>query len=190
MEEDEGFYTKERWDNWEERIADEDLDPEDEEGALLFFNLQDDVTIACTKVVEAYDDGSLDEDECLDEIQRIRDIVMDEPSFDDPDKEMLLEGVQTSFIGVLASCEAYVTNERETEGDAEDYIRAAIEAEQEDDIDRALGFVSEAGAKIIEGDRFDVEEMGGEVEYGFVSEWMNGLDSLQDAVSEPETIEE
>lgn len=173
-----------------ERIEEEELDPGDEEGALIFFNLQDDVTIACTKAVEAYEEGELDQGECLDEISRIRDIVMDEEELGDPDKEMLLEGVQTSFIGVMASCEAYVANGAPGEGEVKDYLLEAIDAEEEDNIDRALGLVSEAGARIIDGDRFEVEELNDRVDYGFVSEWLNGLDSLQEAVSEPETIDE
>jgi hypothetical protein len=29
-----------------------------------------------------------------------------------------------------------------------------------------------------------------EIEYGLVSEWVNGLDSLQSAMSDPEVVEE
>ncbi len=33
-------------------------------------------------------------------------------------------------------------------------------------------------------------ESVGELEYGLVSEWVNGLDSLQTAMSDPELVEE
>lgn len=189
---EESFYTEERWSNWMERVREEDIDPESEEGARLFFNLQDDVTIAYVKIVEAYDDGELDTEEALEEIMEIREIVTQDAGLDDENKEMMVEGVRTSLMGVMGSCEEYIANgtENAQEGDVEDYVIEAAKAEEQDEMDRALGLISIAGAKIIDGDDFDIEELEGEFEYGFVSEWVNGLDSLQDAVSEPEMIEE
>jgi hypothetical protein len=192
MEEDEGFYSRERWNNWMERLREEEFDPEDDDGdgARLFFNLQDDITIACTKAVEAYEDGDVGEEEFMDEIDEIREIVMREEDLEQ-NKAMVLEGVQTSLIGVMASCEAYVTNNGAAAEDAtvEEYVREAARAEKEDDMDRALALIAEAGALILDDAGFDAESYE-DLEYGFVSEWVNGLDSLAQAVSEPETIEE
>lgn len=192
MEEDEGFYSRERWNNWMERLREEEFDPEDDDGdgARLFFNLQDDITIACTKAVEAYEDGDVGEEEFMDEIDEIREIVMREEDLEQ-NKAMVLEGVQTSLIGVMASCEAYVTNNGAAAEDAtvEEYVREAARAEEEDDMDRALALIAEAGALILDDAGFDAESYE-DLEYGFVSEWVNGLDSLAQAVSEPETIEE
>ena len=56
-------------------------------------------------------------------------------------------------------------------------------------MDRALALTAEAGALILDDAGFDAESYE-DLEYGFVSEWVNGLDSLAQAVSEPETIEE
>lgn len=191
--EDEGFYSRERWNNWMERLRDEEFDPENDEGdgARLFFNLQDDITIACTKAVEAYEDGEIDEDEFMEEIDEMRHIVMAEENLGDGDKEMVLEGVQTSLIGVMASCETYVVNNGSAadDGGIEEYVREAARAEHEDDMDRALALVAEAGALILDDEEFEAETFD-DLEYGFVSEWVNGLDSLAQAVSEPETIEE
>ena len=192
MEEDEGFYSRERWNNWMERLREEEFDPEDDDGdgARLFFNLQDDITIACTKAVEAYEDGDVGKEEFMDEIDEIREIVMREEDLEQ-NKAMVLEGVQTSLIGVMASCEAYVTNNGAAAEDAtvEEYVREAARAEKEDDMDRALALTAEAGALILDDAGFDAESYE-DLEYGFVSEWVNGLDSLAQAVSEPETIEE
>ena len=192
MEEDEGFYSRERWNNWMERLREEEFDPEDDDGdgARLFFNLQDDITIACTKAVEAYEEGDVGEEEFMDEIDEIREIVMREEELEQ-NKAMVLEGVQTSLIGVMASCEAYVTNNGAAAEDAtvEEYVREAARAEKEDDMDRALALIAEAGALILDDAGFDAESYE-DLEYGFVSEWVNGLDSLAQAVSEPETIEE
>jgi len=192
MEDDEGFYSRERWNNWMERLQEEEFDPEDDEGdgARLFFNLQDDVTIACTNAVEAYDDGEVGRDGFVDEIDEMREIVMREEGLEE-NKAMVLEGVQTSLIGVMASCEAYVTNDGTAAEDAtvEEYVREAARAEKEDDMDRALALVAEAGALILDDAEFEAERFD-DLDYGFVSEWVNGLDSLAQAVSEPETIEE
>ncbi|MCX2819443.1 DUF2150 family protein [Haladaptatus sp. F3-133] len=192
MEEDEGFYSRERWNNWMERLRDEKFDPEDDDGdgARLFFNLQDDITIACTKAVEAYEDGEIDDEVFMEEIDEIRRIVMAEEELEE-NKAMVLEGVQTSLIGVMASCEAYVTNNGSAadDGTVDEYVREARRAEKEDDMDRALALTAEAGALILDDEGFDAEAFE-DLEYGFVSEWVNGLDSLAQAVSEPETIEE
>lgn len=190
MEEDDGFYTEERWTNWMERVREEDFDPEAEDGALLFFNLQDDVTIGCVKTVEAFEDGELGDDEFLEELNGIRDIVMREVDVADEEKAMMLDGVQTSLLGVFAACETYVTQDVEADGTAEELVAEAASAEQAEEMDRALGLVAEAGAAIIDGASFEADEIPTEVEYGYVTEWINGLDSLEDAVSEPETIEE
>ena len=42
---------------------------------------------------------------------------------------------------------------------------------------------------MIDGEEFDVS-IAEDLEYGLVTEWINGLDSLQSAVSDPVVIEE
>ena len=192
MDDDGGFYSRERWDNWMERLREEEFDPEsdDGDGARLFFNLQDDVTIACVNAVDEYEDGEVDEEEFVEELNEMRSIVMAEEKMEE-NKRMVLEGVQTSLIGVMASCETYVVNGGEPTGDGDlsEYVHEAERAEREDDMDRALHLVAEAGALILDGEEFEAESFD-DLEYGFVSEWVNGLDSLAQAVSEPEMIEE
>ncbi|MDY6774810.1 MAG: DUF2150 family protein [Halobacteria archaeon] len=190
MEEDEGFYTRERWNNWVERIREEEFDPESEDSARLFFNLQDDVTIACAKLVKEHDEGDVGSEEALEELTEIREVVLDQVEIEDEDKHMMLDGVQTSLMGVMASCEEYLANGADPEGDVEDYIYEAKNAEDNGEMERSLGLISKAGAKILDGEEFDIEEIYDDLEYGFVSEWVNGLDSLHDAVKGPETIEE
>ena len=66
----------------------------------------------------------------------------------------------------------------------------AIEvAEAEDDEDAALAYLVQAGTQIIDGTEFDGSEID-EIDSWLVSEWLNGLDSLQDAFADPEVIEE
>jgi hypothetical protein len=192
------FYSEERWNNWVDRIKDEEIDPEDEDSARLLLNLQDDAAIAVAKVVSAYDDGTLDQETALEEIADIRDIVLSEVDFEDEEKLMLIDGVQTSLVCVFYAAEEFIANgpaegasadDPEEEVSVEEYVRAAADAEAEEDLDAALGYVAQAGTLIIDGEELDIS-IAEEVDYGLVTEWVNGLDSLQSAMSDPEVVEE
>jgi len=183
------FYSEDRWNNWVDRIRDEEIDPEDEDSARLLLNLQDDAAIAVAKVVSAYDEGQLDQEEALEEIADIRDIVLSEVEFEDEEKLMLIDGVQTSLVCVFYAAEEFIANGPADDASLEEYVRAAADAEAEEEIDAALGFVAQAGTLIIDGQELDIS-LAEEVDYGLVTEWVNGLDSLQSAMSDPEVVEE
>jgi hypothetical protein len=184
----EAFYTDDRWQNWLDRLQEEDLDPENEDSARLLLNLQDDAAIAVVKVLAALDDERIDEDRAVEELRDIRDIVLADVDFDDEDKVMLIDGVQTSLVPVFYAAEEYVVG-GVVEGDVTEFVRAAADAEAEDDLDAALGYVVQAGTRVIDGEPLDIELVE-ELEYGLVSEWVNGLDSLQSAIEDPEVVEE
>ncbi|GAA0552923.1 DUF2150 family protein [Halorubrum ejinorense] len=184
----ETFYTDERWQNWLDRLAEEDLDPENEDSARLLLNLQDDAAIAVAKVLAAFDEERVDEERAVDEIRDIREIVLADVEFDDEDKVMLIDGVQTSLVPVFYAAEEYVVG-GVVEGDVAEFVRAAAEAEAEDDLDAALGYVVQAGTRVIDGEPLDIDLVE-DLEYGLVSEWVNGIDSLQSAIEDPEVVEE
>ncbi|MFC7325429.1 DUF2150 family protein [Halorubrum rutilum] len=184
----EAFYTDDRWQNWLDRLQEEELDPENEDSARLLLNLQDDAAIAVVKVLAALDDERIDEDRAVEEIREIRDIVLADVDFDDEDKAMLIDGVQTSLVPVFYAAEEYVVG-GVVEGDVTEFVRAAADAEAEDDLDAALGYVVQAGTRVIDGEPLDIDVVE-ELEYGLVSEWVNGLDSLQSAIEDPEVVEE
>ena len=188
-EPEETFYTEERWQNWLDRVEEESLDPEDEESARLLLNLQDDAAIAVAKVVSAYDEGTLDEEAAVEEIAGIRDVVLAEVHFEDEEKAMLIDGVQTSLVCVFYSAEEYVVGGPAEEADVGEYVAAAVDAEENEDVDAALGYLVQAGTRIIDGDELPMAAVE-DLEYGLVSEWVNGLDSLQSAMSDPEVVEE
>ena len=185
----EEFYSDERWQNWLDRIRDEDIDPENEDSARLLLNLQDDVAIAVAKIVTAYDDGDIGEEEALEELADIREVVLSEVEFDNEEKAMLIDGVQTSLVCVFYAAEQYVAEGPAEEGSVEEYILEAGRAEEAEDIDSALGLVAAAGTRIIDGEEVDMS-VTEELEYGLVTEWVNGLDSLRSAMSDPEVVEE
>ena len=104
-------------------------------------------------------------------------------------KRMLVDGVQTSLVCVFYAAEEYVADGAADEADVSGYIRAAADAEAEEDLDRALGLAVCAGTRVIDGEDLDMG-VAEEVEYGLVTEWVNGLDSLQSALADPEVVEE
>ncbi|QDX41743.1 DUF2150 family protein [Salarchaeum sp. JOR-1] len=188
-ENEEEYYADERWQNWLDRLRDEDLDPEEEDSARLLLNLQDDVAIAVAKIVTDHQDGDLDAEETLDELAKIRETVLAEPDIADEDTLMLVDGVQTSLVAVFYSAEQYVADGVADEASVEEYVQAAAGAEDEEDFDRALGLAACAGTRIIDGDDLPME-LADDLEYGLVVEWVNGLDSLQSALAQPEVVEE
>jgi len=183
------YYTRDRWQNWLDRLREEEIDPENEESARLLLNLQDDAAIAVAKVLTDHEDGELDEEGAMGELERIRGIVLSEVEFDDEEKLMLVDGVQTSLVCVFYAAEEYVVGGPAEEGSVEDYVRAAIDAEAEEDLDAAIGYAAQAGTRIIDGEELDMS-LAEDVEYGLVAEWINGLDSLQTALADPEVVEE
>ena len=183
------YYTEERWQNWLQRIREEEVDPEDEDSARLLLNLQDDTAIAVAKIITDYDEGELDEDAALQELQDIEDIVLAEVDLDDEEKAMLLDGVQTSLMCVFYAGEEYVAGGPAAEGSVDEYVTAAADAEAEDDFDAALGYCVQAGTLVVDGEDLDIG-VTEDLEFGLVAEWVNGLDSLQTAMSDPEVVEE
>jgi len=183
------FYSEDRWQNWIDRLSQEEIDPEDEESARLLLNLQDDAALAVAKIVFAYEDDQLDEEAALGEIGDIRDVVLDDPGLDDEETVMLVDGVQTSLMCVFYSAEEFVVGGPAEDAGVGEYLRAAADAEAEEDLDAALGFAAQAGTLVIDGEELDMT-VAEELEYGLVTEWINGLDSLQSAMSDPEVVEE
>ena len=186
---EETFYTDERWQNWLDRIEEEELDPEDENSARLLLNLQDDAAIAIEKIISAFEDDRLGEEEAVEEVGKVRDIVLADTGIENEEKAMLVDGVQTSLVPVFYAAEEYIVAGPAEEVALEEYVDAAAEAEANEDLDAALGYLVQAGTRIIAGDSLDMA-VAEKLEYGLVSEWVNGLDSLQSAMEDPEEVEE
>ena len=192
---EETYYTEDRWQNWLARVEEEEIDPENEDSARLLLNLQDDAAIAVAKIISAFEEGRLEAEEAVEELDRVRSIVLSEPDLsieDDAareDKAILVDGVQTSLVCVFYAAEEYTAAGAAEEAPIAEYVEAAAAAEADDDMDAALGYLVQAGTRIIAGDSLDMSVVE-EIEYGLVSEWVNGLDSLQTALSDPEVVEE
>ncbi|MFC7226578.1 DUF2150 family protein [Salinirubellus salinus] len=189
MSESGAYYTEERWNNWLDRLREEDVDPEDEDAARLFFNLMDDAAIAVAKVLTELEEGELDAEAAQSELERIREIVMTEVEFDDEEKLVFVDTIQTSLLSVFYAAEEYVAAGPAEEGTPEEYVEAAADAEAEEDVDAALMYCVQAGTLIIDGEEFDTR-LAEEIEYGYVANFVDGLTSLQEALADPELVEE
>ncbi len=185
----ETFYTQERWQNWIDRLREEDLDLENEDSARLLMNLQEDTAIAVAKVVEAYESGEIGEERAHAELTEIQETVLAEAPLEDEEKAMLIESVQMSLEVVFYAAQEYLAAGAAEDASLEEYIEAAAEAEANEDIDTAIGYLVQAGTLVIDGEELDMALID-EMEYGLVAEWVNGLESLQNALSAPETVEE
>jgi len=186
----EEFYNEERWNNWLDRLREEEIDPENEDSARLLLNLQDDAAIAVAKIVTAHDEGDLDEEAALDELEEFATVVLGEVDIEDEDKAMLVDSVQMALHCVAASAEMYVLNGAPDEGTVAANVEAAVDAEADEEFDTAFNYCAQAGTIIIDGTDADVSAIAADLEYGYVAEWVNGLDSLQDALADPEVVEE
>ncbi|MEF8780261.1 MAG: DUF2150 family protein [Haloferacaceae archaeon] len=185
----ESFYSEDRWQNWIERVREEQLDPEEEDSARLLLNLQDDAAIAVAKILSAHEEDRIDADRAVEEIEDVREIVLAEVDIDEEDKLMLIDGVQTSLVPVFYAAEEFVIGGAAEDATVDEYVRAAADAESEEDLDAALGYLVQAGTRVIDGEELDVR-IAEEIDYGLVSEWINGLDSLQSALADPEVVDE
>ncbi|PSP67028.1 DUF2150 domain-containing protein [Halobacteriales archaeon QS_1_69_70] len=183
------YYTEERWNNWLDRLREEDIDPEEEDSARLLLNLQDDTAIAVAKIVTDHQEGELGEEAALEELATIREIVLADVEFEDEEKLMLVDGVQTSLVCVFYAAEEYVAGGPADDGDVEEFVRAAADAEAGEDLDAALAHCAKAGTLLFDEGDLDME-VAEEIDYGLVAEWVNGLDSLGTALSDPEVIDE
>jgi hypothetical protein len=183
------YYTAERWQNWIERIEAESIDPEEEDSARLLLNLQDDAAIAVAKIVTDYEDGELDAEDALEELADVREIVLEEVEMDDEEKLMVVDGVQTSLVCVFYAAEEYVAGEI-ADAAVDDLIEAAADAEANEDMDAALGYCAKAGTRIFADEDELSMDVVDDLDFGLVAEWVNGLDSLQTALSDPEVVEE
>ena len=183
------YYTEERWQNWIDRLREEDIDPAEEDSARLLLNLQDDTAIAVAKIITDFDDGIIDEERALAELEDIQEVVLSEVSLDNEEKEMLVDGVQTSLMCVFYAAEEYVVGGPATDGTIEEYVGAAAEAEADDDLDAALGYSVQAATLVIGGEEMNIG-LTEDLEFGLVAEWVNGIDSLQTAMRDPEVVEE
>jgi hypothetical protein len=179
------FYTEERWANWLKQVKDSDFKLSDSEeeskGGEIFVNMQDDVILACLKVIARHQNGEYDVEETDDILASIQDIVLGETNELSEDAGVMIESMQNSFIAAFTSFEKYLYEDFDADALIKDLIDTAIKAEEAEEIDEALDLVAHIGALVLNGKELPTEKLE-EMPYGLVAEWIDGIDSIEAAM--------
>lgn len=180
------FYTQKRWENWLGRARESGFqikESEEEAGkeSAIFVNMVDDVILACLKVTARFDKGMLSREKALEILAEIRDIVLAEVEPISEDIDLMIESVQTSLMGALVAFESYLMGDYDEGANIEELAKSAIEAEASDNLELALDYTAHCGALVLKGKSLP-EEVMGDLPYGIVAEWLDGIDSISAAM--------
>lgn len=176
------FYTKERWQNWIGMVKESDFKIDDQDKYAVFVNMTDDVILACLKIIAKYDKGLLKKDDANKYLSEIKEIVLKKIDPINDDIDIVLESTQLSMIGVFTSCERYVDKAFEITKSFDKLINSALQAEENNDMGKALDCVATIGANILSGESLDNNEIDKISSEGLVIEWLDGIDSLSVAM--------
>ncbi|HHI30346.1 hypothetical protein B6U67_00320 [Methanosarcinales archaeon ex4484_138] len=182
--EESGLYTHERWNNWIARVKESGFTLNDGLGdsGKVFVYMEDDIILACLKIIAKYDRDILTPKDAALELGRVRNVVLEEIEPISNDIDIMLASLQTSLVGVIAACECYINGDYTDAVTPEDLIKEAVNAEAEEDTGLALYNIAKIGARMIR-DRLHLEDSAIEnVPDGMVAEWLDGLDSLSAAM--------
>jgi hypothetical protein len=171
------FYTQERWQNWIVKVKASGFKPDDQEKGAIFVYMEDDIVLACLKVIAKYDKKLISKDEALKYITEIKDIVLKQIEQIDDDTDMMLESTQVSLIAVFASCECYINADYVKTRSFAKLLKDALKAEKDDNTGTALDIIAKIGANIISGGKFKEKDFEN-VPEGIVAEWIDGIDCI------------
>lgn len=171
------FYTQERWQNWIGKVKESGFKTDDQEKGAIFVYMEDDIVLACLKVIAKYDKKLVPKDEALKNLTDIKEIVLKKIEPIDEDIDMMLESTQVSLMGVFISCECYINGEYQKTKKFDKLLEAALKAEKDDNMGVALGCIAEIGANILAGGKLKEKDFDN-VPEGIVAEWLDGVDSI------------
>lgn len=175
------FYTQERWNNWIKKVIESGFKIDDQQKGAVFVYMEDDVVLACLKIIAKYDKNLIGKESALAYLSDIKEIVLKKIEPVNEDIDMMIESVQLSLMGVFASCECYVEKAFEKTKSLDKLIKSALAAEKEENMGAALGNIAEIGANILAGGKIKEKDLD-EIPEGLVAEWLDGIDSLSAAM--------
>jgi hypothetical protein len=179
------YYSQERWNNWLNQVRESDFkldeseEPDGKEGAL-FVTMEDDIILACLKVIAKFDQEKISAETALEAIIGIRDMVLDELEPISEDIDLMVSSLQTSLMGGFAAFECYITGDYDKDGKIAALIKKAIKAEESDDVEIVIDTIANIGALVLSGKRL-TEKTLEKVPYGIVAEWLDGIESISAA---------
>ncbi|MDP2767452.1 MAG: DUF2150 family protein [Candidatus Methanoperedens sp.] len=171
------FYTDERWHNWINKVKESGFKIDDQQKGAVFVNMEDDVVLACLKIIAKYDKNLISKEDALKYLAEIKEIVLKKIEPVNEDIDMMVESVQLALMGVFASCECYLEKAFEKTKSLDKLIKSALTAEKEDDMGTALGSIAEIGANILAGGKLKEKDLN-DISEGLVAEWLDGIDSI------------
>ncbi len=171
------FYTQERWHNWITKVKDSGFKIDDQQKGAVFVNMEDDVVLACLKIIAKYDKNLISREDSLKYIAEIKEIVLKKIEPVNEDIDMMTESVQLSLMGVFASCECYLEKAFEKTKSLDKLIKSAVQAEKDDNMGAALNSIAQIGANILAGGKLKDKELD-DIPEGLVGEWLDGIDSI------------
>jgi len=175
------FYTQERWQNWINKVKESGFKLDDQEKGAVFVYMEDDVVLACLKIIAKYDKNALSMDDALNYLSEIKEIILKKIDPIDEDIDIMLESTQLSLMGVFASCECYAEKAFEKTKTFDKLIKEAVQAEKEENMGAALGNIAEIGANILAGGKLKEKDLE-DIPEGLVAEWLDGIDSISAAM--------
>ena len=175
------FYTEERWHNWIKQVKESGFKIDDQQKGAVFVNMEDDVVLACLKIIAKFDKNLFSRDDALGHISNIKEIVLKQIEPISEDIDMMIESMQLSLMGVFASCECYMEKAFEKTKSLKPLIKKAIDAEKEENMGAVLGNIAEIGANILSGGKIKDKDLE-DIPDGLVAEWLDGIDSLRAAM--------
>ena len=175
------FYTMERWQNWISKVKESGFKLDDQDKGAIFVYMEDDVVLACLKIIAKFDKKSLSQEDALVYLTEIKQIVLKKIPPIDEDIDIMLESTQLSLMGVFASCECYIDNAYEKTSSLNKLISSAIKAEKEDNMGVALDNIAKIGANILAGGKLKDKDLE-DLPEGLVVEWLDGIDSISAAL--------
>ncbi len=175
------FYTQERWNNWIKKVIESGFKIDDQQKGAVFVYMEDDVVLACLKIIAKYDKNLISKESALGYLSDIKEIVLKKVEPVNEDIDMMIESVQLSLMGVFASCECYVEKAFEKTKSLNKLIKSALAAEKEENMGTALGNIAEIGANILAGGKIKEKDLD-DIPEGLVAEWLDGIDSLSAAM--------
>ncbi len=175
-------FTEERWNNWIECTKQSDYKRMDETSTAVFVDMEEDVIIACCKLVRGFEIGKLTQDESLHAIKNIEAITQKRLDTGDGELDDLIGLIQASLVGAFASFESYVKNAYADSPSIDQLIKEALDQEKKGHLELALAIVGKIGARVIAGDSLSQASLA-ELEDSYVAEWLDGVDSIAAAVT-------
>jgi len=175
-------FNEERWSNWLECAKQSDYQNMDETATTVFVEMEEDVVIACCKLVRGFEIGKLTREESLDGLHNIEAITEKKTDTGDVELDDLIGLIQASLVGAFASFESYVKESFADKPPMDELIKEALDQEKKGHFDLALAIVGKIGARVIAGEALHQETIA-ELEDSYVAEWLDGVDSISAAIS-------